>query len=703
MHNIVDVEIYRLQDKDSIRNYAFSTDDKEACALIKEVFEKSGIKEKDPNMELKFNSRFHIWAVVHTIDEFLCGQRNKQHFMQCEDTVIDDKGKTKVITSCIPIYPFAQHLLAKNEDKSDQTRKKEFFPIVHLVPTSIFVDSLYGTTPLVTLIPRLYQIMDSSIWNYLIPIVPFTYPDYIIKDGVTKGSDYEIDPMGIKRGKSKLDVLIKNAIDNISDNYDNNLYSLEISQEYADLNARLVGESFLSGGHASGVAPFIFHSERAIERLIEKEFRTQHIDSNGGLSTIKRIEKHNWRILLVDDKSNDYLKPLSCKVTKLQIIKRLIKEQFQGLTIETRSYNDQNVIPKDKETLLIESAETIQEAEMALSKRKYDLILLDYLLEKDERQYGYELLENIYKYTEAKKIFESISPNMILDALRGKYTSAKFEEFLYYISNNKEVKRNIDYILEQIELLDKEIDNEKKEKRKREKEQERETYIKKVYEIISDQFKSDKYLVGPHNRFFFIFISAYSSAVYERLLAEGLNRSEKYWHIAVGACPTNTPKLFLYNLLKLMEKQLEDSGVDKLSAKGIFDVVNNIYGKKDEVRRMANEKYQDVLDLHYLYRKMLKDVEIPKDSIFNTKGSVLITNFIKENVNLGGLLEHLTQLVHLTAFGTVRQWPEMWEEYIYFKSQFDLEQFKKQYDEKDFYTLCEDIESYILNLKSDIG
>ena len=108
---------------------------------------------------------------------------------------------------------------------------------------------------------------------------------------------------------------------------------------------------------------------------------------------------------------------------------------------------------------------------------------------------------------------------------------------------------------------------------------------------------------------------------------------------------------------------------------------------------------------------MLDDVDFPSDesgNIFNTKGSVLITNFMKKNVNLGGLLEHLTQLVHLTAYGTVRQWPEMWEEYIYFKAQFNITQLEKDSKVQNwnarehFNNLCVDIENHILDLKSDV-
>ena len=48
--------------------------------------------------------------------------------------------------------------------------------------------------------------------------------------------------------------------------------------------------------------------------------------------------------------------------------------------------------------------------------------------------------------------------------------------------------------------------------------------------------------------------------------------------------------------------------------------------------------------------------------------STLATDFVDKNNRLGGFLEHLTQLVYLTAFGTVRQWPEMWEEYQFIRS-----------------------------------
>ena len=94
----------------------------------------------------------------------------------------------------------------------------------------------------------------------------------------------------------------------------------------------------------------------------------------------------------------------------------------------------------------------------------------------------------------------------------------------------------------------------------------------------------------------------------------------------------------------------------------------------------------------------MKDVAIPSSgSVFDTRGSVLMTDFANSNPTLAGLLDHMANLVHITAFGTIRQWPEMWEEYLYFKAVY-----KQQYKE-DNEGMYQAIENYILDLKSEQG
>lgn len=470
---------------------------------------------------------------------------------------------------------------------------------------------------------RYANIMDSSIWNFYVRIKIDCLNDIVIENEEKKR-------------------FIK-ILEIIANNYNNHLYDLAIAKEFVDLNARITCNSYIKGvgGHGDYLSPFVFHSESWMKGLIYDELIKT--------DKIRKICSKKWRILLVDDKSDTKLSPFTNKEdvigrldNKLKIIKYRLNDLFKNdahiddFVITTQKFeNDKSLVPDkrycDNPKLVIEYVEKLDDAEKAMKARKYDIVLLDYLLDKDNdgHHYGYDLLNNI---------FDDIN----------------------YSDERKEMVEGF-----------------------------------------------HEYNFGPDNRFFFMFISAYSSAVHDRLLAEGLNLSEDYWHISLGACPTNTPQLFLYHLLKLMEKRLEDSGILKLSSNEIYKLINLIYlpkekdPKRESIRKKANDYYQKVLSLQYHYRSILKDVEIPlkdKSTIFDTKGSVLMTDFIQKKINLGGMLEHLTQLIHLTAFGTIRQWPEMWEEYVYFKAQFE-----KQLDEvspDNFSSLCQNIENYILELKS---
>lgn len=487
------------------------------------------------------------------------------------------------------------------------TESGAMYPVIHFCDASL--EEL-------TEIYRYASVIDCSIWNHYVQIKKNNESSTIsFVDGVQ----------------------IENAISAIANNSSRHLYNLVVARESADLVARMTYASFIkrfpeTEGHGDYVSPFVFHSEQTVKNnLIYEEF-----EETNKIELIKK--QYRWRILLIDDKAvtdmGTNIKekividglPFNCKVT---ILKNVLNRCFDK--IQVREWNDSTPVIDGIECLL-EFAQSKNDAILALQKRKYDIILLDYLLDRSQdgkHNYAYQILETIYGICDSK------------------------------------AKKKV---------LDKSISN---------------------------------ILIGPNKRFFFMFTSAYSSAVNERLLAEGLNQSEKYWYINLGACPTNTPQLFLYNLLKIMDKRLEDSGILKLSSDSIYKLTNKIYRRKEDdpkresVRKRANVHYQEVLSLQYHYRSILRDVEIPfgdRSSIFDTNGSVLMTDFIQKKINLGGMLEHLTQLVHLTAFGTIRQWPEMWEEYIYFKAMFE-----KQLDEvssKDFNTLCQNIENYILELKS---
>lgn len=629
------------------------------------------------------------------------------------------------------IYHSVRDLYSGNEYKFGQdylkNENKEKLPIIHLTLFDIFDPPTFPSGNNQIKLPevkRYDKIIDSSIWNYYFPLF------------VTDSTKNCATIINYERFK---DVLQK-----VANNTAKHLYDLSVADEYADLNARLLEQSYLKGTHKA-ISPFIFHSENELQTLIRDEFEERVGLENE--SIVSQIKNHKWRILLVDDKADSgmsYNKKMSSENdryglplnSKLSIIISLLDKLFVD-SKHTICYGES--VSNSKNVLFsIEFAKNVSKALDKIRNKKYDLILLDYLLEQDENnlKYGYELLEEVYKEVELIKLLNNIlgvllkepfSPHaceiiskLIVHSNRSINLLCKepYSTILKSLFTEPQLKALSDlyslYIQPQINGFsiirtqnEWEIICEKIKLNKYLGDFIKKGEIIKAIEGLIDKLSNDRYKIGPRKRLFFMFISAYSYAVHDRLLAEGLNPSEKYWFISTGACPTNTPQLFLYNLLKLMDKRLEDSGVSKLSSDALYKLVNKIYlpkendPKRESVRKRANAFYQDVLSLQYHYRSILKDVEIPfKDgaSVFDTKGSVLMTDFIQKKINLGGLLEHLTQLVHLTAFGTIRQWAEMWEEYIYFKAQFE-----NQLDEvttNDFKILCQNIENYILELKS---
>ena len=377
-----------------------------------------------------------------------------------------------------------------------------------------------------------------------------------------------------------------------------NRYHLNKAREYREFYLRLLKENFFDPkytDHANWVVPFLFHSERDLRKKI---FDIDH------QKVVKEIIKYKWRILLVDDNS-DKKRPMSiatedhqelqseiiANITKLDIV----KEEFGKLFGDDRVTTDSSKINAN---IYIDCASSIEEAKSKLSRKKYEIILLDYLLGKkggEGREYGYELLNWISNQEKAAK-------------------------------GNKNAKFD--------------------------------------------------YKKGPNNRFYFMFISAFTTAVSERLLAESWARSEEYWYIGEGACPINTPYLFQYRLLHIMEKRMKEMGLSKILGINSNDfeksyikekIIDVIYDDRTSIRQNANNRFNEVLSVLYNYKNLLVDTHNASNP-FDSPESTLATDIVMKNAYIGGFLEHLTQLVYLTAFGTVRQWPEMWEEYQFLKS-----------------------------------
>lgn len=556
-----------------------------------------------------------------------------------------------------------------NKKRDEQwTQNMIMLPMVHLCSTEIRNSSW----------PRYKNIVDSSIWNYYVPAIE---------------SDNGI-MLDIERLYSIWRKIAQNTF--------NRLYKFSIGREYANLNARLTREAYIlrmDSGHEKFVSPFVFHSESEIEKaLTENLSKTKKGTFNAGVK---------WRFLLLDDYADKALKELYVKNTdkgddfiveqnttledginykrvkgKLKIIiddlktrgctnivwccptEKEIEERFQkGINKITWRWFNQDGYRLKKYTdpdVTIVCARDIKDALYLMILQRYDLILLDYLLDSKndcaEREYSYYLL----------KIIDGICRDNVDESLCAKFgirIKKEGETLNYRIQGNDGDSRCFDR----------------------------------------------KELVGPDGRLYFMHISAFVFAIQERLQEQHLLRSEPFWHITRGACPTNTPELFLYYLYRAMEKRHEailKQGDETIGS--LIDFLNKIFEKNP--RMQSVNKFSILLNLRAQYDRIKKDVYKEERELLNMKAgdefingcspldcrsSRLICSTFEDILRYGNSFwEHLQHLIYLTAYGTIRQWTEMWEEYTFIKPKLELSGDKGK-------KVCKAIENYIIDLKSN--
>lgn len=541
---------------------------------------------------------------------------------------------------------------------------------------------------------RFKAIMDSSIWNYYLPITdPF---------------------ISIER--------FKNIVKKIHDNVQKRLYRYSVANEYVELNARLVRNSYLSRelrAHGFSISPFVFHSEYEIEEdLSDRLSKGSIIDRSqcdkknveDKKAENRTIEKYNafclgvkWRILLLDDYADEPLKEISEVNTtwsknniedkevigKLKVIIDDLKtigcadiawccptaseiENKWSVDSEKQSWKwyDSNGTILTKYTdpdIAIVCAKNIKDAIKLLAFQRYDIILLDYLLaeryDKKGREYSYYLLKILYELKKHSESEEESIKESLWEALGIRWCSSAHEKFVYQIECGGEKYKNINI----------------------------------------------KELFGPDDRLFFMYISAFVFAIQERLQEQHLLRSESFWHIARGACPINTPQLFLYYLYRAMEKRYESIMKQGNKPVGLLiDLLNEIFGNNP--RMQSVNKFNTLLNLRAQYNRIKKDVYKEERELLNMKegdsfikgcspldcrSSRLISSTFPDILYYGNSFwEHLQHLIYLTAYGTIRQWSEMWEEYSFIKPKLELNGDKGK-------KVCEAIENYIIALKSN--
>lgn len=504
-----------------------------------------------------------------------------ENYIRCYNQLLDKIPKTSVLNqSCYAyvtyyspadlfsksrgLYKMSDNDMQDYAVMVDKARRASFAaPTIHMTLGNIFEEKDENDN-LKEPYKRFARYMDSSIWNYYAPII---IKDETINEGLDPNR-YDFSSF-----ISAIHAIINNSFFETQNGL-TNLYELNVTKEYADINERIFMQSKLMeiSGHGKNVSPFLFHSEQKVKSAIKEKEQQKN-----------EILNYKWRILLVDDHA----------ITPLRIGESHSKLSKSDIVVKELSklFGDENVTTDSTRTsakIYIECVSTIDEALKKLKSKKYEIVLLDYLLDQRKdgngREYGYELLD----------------------------------------------------------------------------------IIKKEEKACEQQKRKPFYKKGPNNRFYFMFISAFTTAVSERLLTEGWARSEKYWYIGEGACPINTPYLFQYRLLHIMEKRMTKMKLKRFEIDKYLDF--EIYGEKCDIpRNKAREKFKEVLNFMCEYEQLEKDYSYDKNE-FNSTESVMVTHFLREELYPKAVFEHVVQLIYLTAFGTVRQWPEMWEEYQFIKS-----------------------------------
>lgn len=586
----------------------------------------------------------------------------------------------------------------KNISKRKSTLLKRPFrkPTLHWAMYDLFAIS-ETSLEIIYYKPRYIKYLDSSIWNYFFPI--FIWDTNRI-DGQNEWK-YNRD--------TERFVYILN---NIWENTHNDLYNYSNTNEYYELNTRLVENAYLVDyAHGQAVSPFIFHSEYEIKKELNLQARKkikiyQEVNySKKRESTNKNNINKNfhwwgkWRILLLDDYANKPLKrqpdtnskySYNIQSSKKEVtgkLKIIIDDlQSQGYTnivwcyptkeeisnkwnedLKHKSWhwydiNGNRIEESTQADIAIVCTVNVKDAFALLMLQRYDIILLDYLLDKltdnNTREYSYYLL----------KIIDDIYQNKIDKSL----------------CNALGIKLNLS-------------DN-----------------IYKL-EVLEGQFKNIniKKLMGPNGKLYFMYISAFVTAISERLQEQSLIRDTNYWHIGRGACPTNTPQLFLYYLYRLMEKRYSEMVFDE--AEGIYvhtliDLLDVIFiSEPGKIKGNATKYFNTLLNLRRKYNLMKNDIypdEFSNKDWLNRRGSLLVYSLFPDiQYYSNSFWEHIQQLIYLTAYGTIRQWPEMWEEYIFVreslkKAETDIkERREKRIDDKGDMPSVQ-IEKYIIQLKN---
>ena len=501
----------------------------------------------------------------------------------------------------------------KKRTSLPEDEREMYKPIITVGLQDIcYLDNILEFKILINLHPC-YRFLDSSIWHRYVPLIPY--------EGSSKGNELKNENF-----KSRL----MKVLEDIKFYYRLGYYNSVVSYEFLEFQTRLLLNSYVAeigkSAHSKAIYPFMFHSETEIEN------KTKNI-----LIENKLIENNiiGWNLLLVDDYAKKNLKPVNkdnnSTKSKKEIIEMLINYYLKEYVVKFNDIFKISLLPN-----LSEDGDIISNSIKALKERMYDVILLDYLLERKKnsdylgknknRYYGDELLKKFSGYMENK---ENTYGQDIKEAMNNRGPMGRF--WIFPISAFS------DAMLNSI----------------------RERGISHFTDLWHLSSGADP--INTPNLFIYKFFAFLNEMKSEALFNKG-EMIKFFKNNMIHSCLDNNDKLKSGKFINDGESQENES--------------NSSDNRKIVNYEVAIKWASSILG-KFLYKFgkhegfIIETESISKDNKYSINGDIVnrksfresMCRYIYENKKEEKQsYEHIKNMLLLLAYGTGMEWPEMWEE-----------------------------------------
>ena len=447
------------------------------------------------------------------------------------------------------------------------------------------------------------------------------------------------------------------ALQNVRLNLENEIYWTVEANEYLEFHLRLLANSFISNLNSSeygpNVTPFVFHSESRMRRLAEKERAT--------------LSKLDWRLLLVDDYADEHFNDVlggKTRMSKLDLIKAGIQGEhfpreyrFDPFQVNEAGRGEPG--KRSRGELQIDFLSTLAEAFTCLTgdpppsnsrhrepltpeneksntdlpNRHYDIILLNYLFDGDDRTfqyatYGFDLIRDLNAWIldneeeeKAKEFQSRLGPlrkfyflpiSTYADAMKGKLQDLGLPNASMYW----EIGPGVDPINTP------------------------QLFRYRLFYLMKRQLFRVAYLEREQ---------------------KVTNRMERRFPVKEGRKPISNSS---HELLGVYDKQYwkryRKRKAPKSRVLNLLGKIVNPYKKKiSDMQYPALVEFPNFVELG-VYFKLLDE----------NRNKSLFARRIIDRYFFGFdkfAWDHLQQLIYLLTYGTFQQKQEMWEEYVYLK------------------------------------